>query len=126
MVEFRAIPSRFQTHANPGIFATSITDEPDDRQLLWNPWYIPDLTPSKKHVFTHTSSIPKPTQQQAIASPRQTCSNKTYTFPAGASTLTHALLALEDGTVFEGRAFGAQQQRVGEVVFNTALTGYQE
>lgn len=40
--------------------------------------------------------------------------------------MIQALLALEDGTVFEGCAFGAQQQRVGEVVFNTALTGYQE
>ncbi len=40
--------------------------------------------------------------------------------------MNDALLALEDGTVFEGRAFGARSQRHGEVVFNTALTGYQE
>jgi len=40
--------------------------------------------------------------------------------------LDHALLALEDGTVFEGRSFGAREQRFGEVVFNTAITGYQE
>jgi carbamoyl-phosphate synthase small subunit len=40
--------------------------------------------------------------------------------------LDHALLALEDGTVFEGRSFGARQQRFGEVVFNTSITGYQE
>jgi carbamoyl-phosphate synthase small subunit len=40
--------------------------------------------------------------------------------------LDHSLLALEDGTVFEGRSFGARQQRFGEVVFNTSLTGYQE
>jgi len=40
--------------------------------------------------------------------------------------LNHALLALEDGTVFKGRSFGARQQRFGEVVFNTAITGYQE
>jgi carbamoyl-phosphate synthase small subunit len=33
---------------------------------------------------------------------------------------------LEDGTVFEGRSFGAPTERSGEVVFNTALTGYQE
>jgi carbamoyl-phosphate synthase small subunit len=33
---------------------------------------------------------------------------------------------LEDGTVFEGRSFGAPVERSGEVVFNTALTGYQE
>jgi carbamoyl-phosphate synthase small subunit len=37
-----------------------------------------------------------------------------------------ALLALEDGTVFAGRSFGRQGQTTGEVVFNTALTGYQE
>ena len=37
-----------------------------------------------------------------------------------------AVLALEDGTVFEGTSFGAHSQRVGEVVFNTAITGYQE
>lgn len=37
-----------------------------------------------------------------------------------------ALLALADGTVFEGIAIGAAGHTVGEVVFNTALTGYQE
>ena len=37
-----------------------------------------------------------------------------------------AKLALEDGTVFTGRAFGAPGEKLGEVVFNTSLTGYQE
>ncbi len=37
-----------------------------------------------------------------------------------------AILALEDGRVFRGRSFGAPIERVGEVVFNTSLTGYQE
>ncbi len=37
-----------------------------------------------------------------------------------------AVLLLEDGTVFKGRAFGAQGQKCGEVVFNTSMTGYQE
>jgi len=37
-----------------------------------------------------------------------------------------ALLALADGTVFEGRAFGAQGEAGGEIVFNTSMTGYQE
>ncbi|HWE52704.1 MAG TPA: glutamine-hydrolyzing carbamoyl-phosphate synthase small subunit [Bryobacteraceae bacterium] len=37
-----------------------------------------------------------------------------------------AILALEDGSVFEGRSFGAPAERSGEVVFNTAITGYQE
>jgi carbamoyl-phosphate synthase small subunit len=37
-----------------------------------------------------------------------------------------AILALEDGRLFRGKAFGAITERVGEVVFNTSLTGYQE
>jgi carbamoyl-phosphate synthase small subunit len=37
-----------------------------------------------------------------------------------------ALLALADGTVFIGRSIGASGETTGEVVFNTALTGYQE
>ncbi len=37
-----------------------------------------------------------------------------------------ALLALEDGRYFEGESFGATGTRVGEVCFNTAMTGYQE
>ena len=37
-----------------------------------------------------------------------------------------AILALEDGTVFEGISVGATGSRTGEVVFNTAMTGYQE
>jgi carbamoyl-phosphate synthase small subunit len=37
-----------------------------------------------------------------------------------------AKLALEDGTVFSGRAFGASGEIDGEVVFNTSMTGYQE
>ncbi|MBL7140561.1 MAG: glutamine-hydrolyzing carbamoyl-phosphate synthase small subunit [Planctomycetes bacterium] len=42
--------------------------------------------------------------------------------------MTHrtALLALEDGTVFAGRAFGAEAEAAGEIVFNTSMTGYQE
>lgn len=39
---------------------------------------------------------------------------------------TPAILVLEDGSVFRGKAFGAEGQSVGEVVFNTAMTGYQE
>ena len=37
-----------------------------------------------------------------------------------------AVLALADGTVFSGKSIGATGTRVGEVVFNTAITGYQE
>ncbi|MBW1941380.1 MAG: glutamine-hydrolyzing carbamoyl-phosphate synthase small subunit [Deltaproteobacteria bacterium] len=37
-----------------------------------------------------------------------------------------ALLALEDGTIFSGRSFTGQAESVGEVVFNTSMSGYQE
>ena len=37
-----------------------------------------------------------------------------------------ALLALEDGRVFEGTAFGAEATHTGEICFNTSMTGYQE
>ena len=40
--------------------------------------------------------------------------------------MKQALLALEDGTVFWGKPFGARGETFGEVVFNTNLTGYQE
>jgi carbamoyl-phosphate synthase small subunit len=37
-----------------------------------------------------------------------------------------AILALEDGTILEGRSFGAETDAVFELVFNTSMTGYQE
>ena len=48
--------------------------------------------------------------------------------PATTSPLSDgpAILALEDGTVFPGRGFGAAIESAGEIVFNTAITGYQE
>src|SRR5579862_4326081 len=54
-------------------------------------------------------------------------SNRCY-FPRleESTRLNPAVLALEDGTVFEGISFGAPVERSGEVVFNTAITGYQE
>ena len=39
---------------------------------------------------------------------------------------SHAVLALADGSIFRGFSIGADGQTVGEVVFNTAMTGYQE
>ena len=42
------------------------------------------------------------------------------------TTFPPALLALADGTVFRGKGIGATGTSVGEVVFNTAMTGYQE
>ena len=37
-----------------------------------------------------------------------------------------AVLALADGRIFEGKSFGASGEVTGEVVFNTAMSGYQE
>ena len=37
-----------------------------------------------------------------------------------------AILVLEDGSVFRGDSIGIDGEAIGEVVFNTALTGYQE
>jgi carbamoyl-phosphate synthase small subunit len=45
---------------------------------------------------------------------------------SGAQVAEPALLALEDGTVFRGISVGAEGRTLGEVVFNTAMTGYQE
>ena len=41
-------------------------------------------------------------------------------------TSSPAILALADGTVFAGRSIGATGESIGEVVFNTAMSGYQE
>src|SRR4029078_9914692 len=38
----------------------------------------------------------------------------------------NAVLALEDGTVYRGKPFGARAEACGEVCFNTSMTGYQE
>jgi carbamoyl-phosphate synthase small subunit len=46
--------------------------------------------------------------------------------PAAAVSRATALLVLADGTIFEGQGFGAATAAVGEVCFNTAMTGYQE
>ena len=40
--------------------------------------------------------------------------------------MTKRLLVLEDGTIFEGKAFGADTDVTGEIVFSTGMTGYQE
>lgn len=40
--------------------------------------------------------------------------------------MKQAILALEDGTLFYGRSIGFEGQTIGEVVFNTSMTGYQE
>ena len=44
----------------------------------------------------------------------------------GTTVTNSAVLALSDGTFFRGRSIGIDGASVGEVVFNTAITGYQE
>jgi carbamoyl-phosphate synthase small subunit len=46
--------------------------------------------------------------------------------PPKLSEIMRALIALEDGRIFEGESFGATGTRVGEICFNTSMTGYQE
>jgi carbamoyl-phosphate synthase small subunit len=46
--------------------------------------------------------------------------------PEDKNALTPALLALEDGTVYRGLGFGSAADMTGELVFNTAMSGYQE
>jgi carbamoyl-phosphate synthase small subunit len=53
-------------------------------------------------------------------------SGKNTSLMARAMAMPPAILALEDGTVFYGKAIGAIGETVGEVVFNTSMTGYQE
>ena len=47
-------------------------------------------------------------------------------FETGVFVFKPAILALQDGTIFTGRSIGADGLSAGEVVFNTAMTGYQE
>jgi len=49
-----------------------------------------------------------------------------FFLPLEVTLAISAILVLEDGTVFTGTAIGAQGSAVGEVVFNTSMTGYQE
>ncbi|MFH1617590.1 MAG: carbamoyl-phosphate synthase domain-containing protein, partial [Candidatus Margulisiibacteriota bacterium] len=44
----------------------------------------------------------------------------------GKQAQCRAYLALEDGTVYTGQAFGYNGEAEGELVFNTSMTGYQE
>jgi carbamoyl-phosphate synthase small subunit len=61
-----------------------------------------------------------------MALPHNMWSNGSYPRSEERILVNPAVLALEDGTVFEGQSFGAPVERAGEVVFNTAITGYQE
>src|SRR5512138_3698390 len=58
----------------------------------------------------------------AMNAPDPSVASSTALFPPSVP----AVLALADGTIFRGRAIGAAGVAVGEVVFNTSMTGYQE
>jgi carbamoyl-phosphate synthase small subunit len=74
----------------------------------------------KKTGFFALVSFPFQTAKQGV-------SNSENRVPASLLPIQEqALLVLADGTVFQGISIGATGQTVGEVVFNTALTGYQE
>ena len=51
---------------------------------------------------------------------------RAHFFEPGGFVPKPAILALQDGTLFEGRSIGADGLSPGEVVFNTSMTGYQE
>ena len=55
-----------------------------------------------------------------------TTKNETSTAPEVTGSLPPALLAMEDGTIYRGFGFGSDAEGAGEIVFNTAITGYQE
>src|SRR5580698_10339010 len=67
---------------------------------------------------------PIPIFRRNRGSPMTDAAQATATSPA--EMLSRAALVLADGTVFEGTAFGAATEAVGEVCFNTAMTGYEE
>ena len=64
------------------------------------------------------------TARTAIAQNRN--SGRQYTAPQALRTNPTAVLVLSDGSVFPGIGFGAATTNVGEVCFNTSMTGYQE
>src|SRR5208283_4352342 len=75
---------------------------------LWPPASSPAFRRVRRR-FRRLSMLTQPQRQQVWDEPKPT-----------------ALLVLADGTVLEGRGFGATGHAVGEVCFNTAMTGYEE
>jgi len=67
-----------------------------------------------------------PTAGWSPSDPPATSSSGAVPVPATAADHAQAVLVLADGTVFPRASIGAEGETTGEVVFNTALTGYQE
>src|SRR5678815_1921834 len=68
------------------------------------------------------SAFPVSTSAAAMNAPDTNVATSTPLFALSVP----AVLALADGTIFRGRAIGAAGVAVGEVVFNTSMTGYQK
>lgn len=85
---------------------------PDCSVERWSPW--PPQTPSS-------------TQPHHPRRPRRLyLSNLTFVAEFVEKRVTRAYLALSDGSIFEGKSFGAPGTTTGEVVFTTGMSGYQE
>ena len=77
------------------------------------------IIPARPYLFSSATSLTLPDGKPCT---RRRLRRNTQ----GDDVTRPGFLALEDGTVFEGVSVGADGSSVGEVVFNTALTGYQE
>src|SRR5699024_10195031 len=118
--------------AGPTRSGISSNNSPADRGW-WvpRPWHDLNRRPRARKILTlrvklaSEASTTRAGRRPAFASPgrgtgKQPASTKR-------SDVSHsAILALEDGTIFRGVSFGAPSTAVGEVVFNTAMSGYQE
>ena len=60
-----------------------------------------------------------------LSLPENSQPNELFSTAASAQFKT-AILVLEDGSIFRGKSIGADGESIAEVVFNTAMTGYQE
>lgn len=87
---------------------------------------LPSAVPAAASITPQTRLTNRFHLARAVPSSR-TLSVRTHAVsPSAPWSARDCRLVLADGTVFEGRAFGAEGTKVAEVVFNTSLSGYQE
>ena len=82
--------------------------------------------PSKHCFRIHDAGSVALHGESCAGNPPDRNQGETVSVPGRSAHVKKALLALADGTIFEGRALGYEGETMGEVVFNTAMTGYQE
>ena len=107
--------------------ATALRGTSQPQNECWRRRGVPARIPARLNSFRRTGLKPRPCF--AASCVRRLCAARKDQHPSApkATPVTQpAILALEDGTLFEGVSVGAPGLSVGEVVFNTALTGYQE